>query len=240
MIPSNMSASPRVLARMTGVFYLLTIVLGAYAQSFIADSLVVSGDAAATAANILTHQALFQRGFTVYLVEMTCQIISAVLFYELLKPVSRSVSLLSAVLGLVGCTVKTISRLFYLAPLLILQGPHYLSVFNTEQLQSLALLFLDVNDHGAGIALAFFGFAAIVKGYLIVRSTFLPRILGALSVIAGLALLTFLSPTLGYQLFTYVAVLGMVGALPQILWLLIFGVDERRWKEQAGAATSGS
>jgi hypothetical protein len=230
-----MSASPRVLARMTGVFYLLTIVLGAYAQSFIADRLVVSGDAAATAANILTHQTLFQRGFTVYLVEMTCQIISTVLFYELLKPVSRSVSLLSAVLGLVGCTVKTISRLFYLEPLLILQGPHYLSVFNTEQLQSLALLFLDVNDHGAGVALAFFGFAAIVKGYLIVRSTFLPRILGALSVIAGLALLTFLSPTLGYQLFTYVAALGMVGALPQILWLLIFGVDERRWKEQAGA-----
>jgi Domain of unknown function (DUF4386) len=240
MMPSNMSASPRVLARMTGVFYLLTIVLGAYAQSFIADRLVVSGDAAATAANILTHQTLFQRGFTVYLVEMTCQIISTVLFYELLKPVSRSVSLLSAVLGLVGCTVKILSRLFYLAPLLILEGPHYLSVFNTEQLQSLALLFLDVNDHGAGIALAFFGFAAIVKGYLIVRSTFLPRILGALSVIAGLALLTFLSPTLGYQLFTYVAALGMVGALPQTLWLLIFGVDERRWKEQAGAATSGS
>jgi Domain of unknown function (DUF4386) len=238
MIPSNMSASPRVLARMTGVFYLLTIVLGAYAQSFIAARLVVSGDAAATAANILTHQALFERGFTVYLVEMTCQIISTVLFYELLKPVSRSVSLLSAVLGLVGCTVKTISRLFYLAPLLILEGPRYLSVFNTEQLQSLALLFLDVNDHGAGIALAFFGFAAIVKGYLIVRSTFLPRILGALSVIAGLALLTFLSPTLGYHLFTYVAALGMVGALPQILWLLIVGVDERRWKEQAEAATS--
>jgi Domain of unknown function (DUF4386) len=218
------------------VLYLLTILTGVFAQGFVSGRLVVDGDAAATATNILAHRGLFQLGFAVYLVEMACQIAMTALFYDLLKPAGRSVSLVAAFLGLAGCVIKTLGRLFYLAPLFILGGGHYLSVFSSEQLQALALLFLKVIDHGAGIALAFFGFYALLKGYLIVRSTFLPRILGVLSVLAGLGLLTFLSPTLGYRLFPYVAALGLLGAVPQILWLLVFGVNEQRWKEQAGAA----
>lgn len=227
-----------MLARAAGAFYLLTILTGAVAQGFIAEKLIAANDAAATANNILTHKALFQAGFTIYLVEMTCQFIATVLFYELLKPVSKTLSLTAAVLGLAGCAIKTVSRLFYLAPLLILEGPQYLDVFNVQQRQALALLLLDVNDHGAGIALAFFGFGALLKGYLILRSTFLPRILGVLAIPAGLALLTFLSPTLGYKVFSYVALLGMIGAIPQIVWLLVFGVNEQRWNEQARSVSS--
>ena len=232
-------ASPRFKARITGVLYLLTMVTGIFAQGFISGRLVVEGDAAATATNILTHRGLFELGFTVYLIEMACQIAITALFYDLLKPAGRSVSLVAAFLGLAGCVIKTFGRLFYIAPLFVLGGASYLSVFSPEQLQALALLFLKVNDRGAGIALAFFGFYALLTGYLIIRSTFLPRILGVVSVVAGVGWLTFLYPPLGYRLFPYIAPFGLLGALALILWLLVVGVNEQRWKEQASAAGNG-
>jgi Na+-driven multidrug efflux pump len=142
--------------------------------------------------------------------------------------------LVAASLGFAGCVVKIVARVFFIAPLFVLGGAQYLNVFSAEQLQALALLFLKVNDRGAAIALVFFGFYAILTGYLIVRSTFLPRILGIVSILAGLGWLTFLYPPLGYRLFPYIAPLGLLGAALLLLWLLIFGVNEQRWKEQAG------
>ncbi len=175
---------------------------------------------AATAANILAHRSLFQLGFTVYLVEMACQVAVTALFYELLKPVSRSVSLLAAFLGLTGCVIKTISRLFYIAPLFVLGGAQFLRVFNLEQLQALALLFLKVNDHGAGIALAFFGFYAILAGYLIFKSTFLPRILGVLSEVRRFGLADLLVADARISSVPLPCGLRLLGAVALILWLL--------------------
>src|SRR3984893_7616162 len=160
-------ASPRLKARITGVFYLLTVLTGIFAQGFVSGRLVVDGDATITATNILTHRALFQCGFAVYLIEMACQVAMTALFYDLLKPAGRGLSFLAAFIGLTGCIIKTVSRLFFIAPLLVLGGAHYLSVFSAAQLQALALLFLNVNDRGAAIALVFFGFYALVTGYLI-------------------------------------------------------------------------
>lgn len=230
--------SPRGMARLAGVFYLLTVVLGAFAQGFVSERLVVSGDAAATAASLLGHESLFRLGFAVYLVEMACQVAMTALFYELFKPVSRSVSLLAAFLGLTGCVVKTLSRLFFIAPLLVLGGGHSLSAFGAEQLQALALLLLEVNDQGAAIALVFFGFAALLKGYLILRSTFLPHILGVVSLVGGAGWLCFLYPPFAHRLLPIILAVGILGALVQILWLLIIGVNDERWKEQASAAAA--
>jgi hypothetical protein len=220
--------SPRLKARVAGVLYLITIVTGVIAQGFIADRMVNFSDASATAANILAHRDLFRFGFTLFMIEMLSQTVMTMLFYELLKPVSRSVSLLAAVIGVVGCGIKTMSRAFYVAP----------ASFNAEQLHSLALPFLRVNNIGAAIALVFFGFNTVLTGYLIIRSTFLPRTLGWLAVVGGAGWLTFLWPPLGSQLFLYVAVFAILGSLATIVWLIVFGVNEPRWLAQAEAYSS--
>lgn len=227
--------SPRRKARIAGVFFLFTIVTGVIAQGFIAERLVKSGDAAATAANILAHGALFRFGFTLYMIEMVSQIVVTILLYQLLKPVSKTVALLAAVIGVVGCGIKALSRLFYLVPGLVLGGAHYLNVFSVEQLNSVALLFFNVNELGAAIALVFFGFETLLEGYLIIRSMFLPRALGWLALAGGIGWLAFLWPPLGYRLFPYIAAVGILGSLATIGWLIVFGVNEERWMEQAHA-----
>jgi len=90
------------------------------------------------------------------------------------------------------------------------------------------------------MALIFFGFYALLTGYLIIRSTFLPRILGVLGVCGGLGWLAFLYQPLGYRLFPYLAALGLLGAASQVLWLLVVGVNEQRWKEAASAAAASN
>ena len=233
MKTQNTGFSPQVYARIAAVLYLTTIVAGIIAQMGIGSQIIVDGDAAATATNILTHKDLFQLGFTIYLIEMTCQIAQMVIFYILLKPVNRNVALLALVFSLTGCTIKTLSRLFYISPLLVLGDSHYLSVFNVEQLQALALLLLNINDQAAGMALAYFGISTFLNGFLIFRSDFLPRFLGTLSMLGGLGWLTFIYPPLGNQLILYIMIVALVGSLSMITWLLAKGVNIEQWNKRA-------
>jgi Domain of unknown function (DUF4386) len=129
------------------------------------------------------------------------------------------------------------TSLFYLAPLLILQGGSSLSAFTAEQLQALALVFVKLNSYANDIYLVFFGFWCILIGYLIFRSTFLPRILGVLLAISGLGWVTYLYPPVAYHLFMpYIAAASALGEIPLELWLIVMGVNEQRWKEASTAA----
>ena len=228
--------SPKLTARLIGVLSLLTILGGIFAQGFITGKLVNLNDAAATATNILNNESLFRLGFVVFLFEMTCQIFMTALFYRLLKPVNKSLALLALVIGLAGCIIKTFSRVFFLSPLLVLGNESYLKGFTAEQLQSLALVFLKINDLGPTIALYFFGLESIIRGYLILRSTFLPRFLGVIGMIAGFGWLSFIHPPLGYKLFPFIALIALIAAIVEIFWLIVYGVNEQRWLEQAKAA----
>ncbi len=230
--------SPQTKARLVGLLLLITMVGGGFAQGFVAGSLIVSGDATATANNILTHEPLYRLGFAIYLIEMACQIAMTVLLYDLLKPVSKTGSALAAAFGLIGCTIKTLARLFFLAPVLVLGGAHYLSVFDPNQLQALAFFSLRVNYTVETIAMVFFGLATLVQGYLVFRSTFLPRALGVLSAVGGLGWLTYLYEPLALRLESWIVGTALIGALATVLWLLVKGVDEQRWQEQANAATA--
>lgn len=227
--------SPKRVARLTGAFYLITIVAAIIAQGLIAERLVNSGNAALTAANIVAHPDLYRFGYSMYMIELVAQVVMTMLFYELLKPVSRKAALIAAVIGVVGCGIKALSRVFYVAPAIVLDGSSYLNTLSAEQLQSIALLFYNLNEMGAAIAIVFFGFSTVIKGWLIVRSTYLPRFLGWIAVVGGIGWLAFLWPPLGYRLIMYIAAVGILGSLATIVWLLVFGVNEARW---ASAHTS--
>jgi hypothetical protein len=227
--------TPKTKARLIGVLFLLTMVGGGFAQGFVAGSIIVSGDASTTAHNILAHETLYRLGFAVYLVELACQIAMTVLFYQLLKPASRTAAALAAVFGLIGCTIKTLARLFFFAPLLVLGGAGYLSVFEPKQLQALAFFSLRMNYTVETIAMVFFGLNTLLTGYLVLRSTFLPRALGVLAVVGGLGWLLYLYEPLAHRLESWIVGVGVIGALATVLWLLMKGVDEQRWREQANA-----
>ena len=228
------NAPVRTRARMTGVVYLLfflTAVLGAVLTPSTNGLAGLSGDAAATANNILSHQAAFRVGWALDLVSTAFYVALTALFYQLFRPVSRSLALLAAVFGLVGCAITAFGSLFQLAPLAVLGGSPYLSVFSARQLQALALLLLNLNAQAGNIALPFFGVFQLFRGYLIYRSTFLPRILGVLIALAGVGWLIFLAPPIANALLTYLEVLGFVAEAALMLWLILFGVNVRRWTE---------
>jgi len=229
-------SSPALKARLTGVLYLISGMAYSYADGNVHGKILVSGDAAATAHNILTNGKLLQLAFASNLISTVLYIAVTLLLYDLLKPVNRSVALLAAFFSMAGCVIGAFGSLFTIAPLTILEGTQYLSVFKAEQLQALALLSLNLNGIVAGISMVLFGCYCILLGYLVLRSTFMPRIIGAFLIIAGLTYQIFLSPPLAADLFSRVVMpAGALGEGSLILWLLIFGVNSQRWRQQAGA-----
>ena len=226
--------SPLSKARMAGFCWLMTFLTSGFGM-WVGSKLIVFADARATATNILGHQALFQSGTTAMLISGAWYIAVTVLIYELLKPVNRTVSLLAAFFSLIGCAVGGLSCVIDLVPLVLLKGAGYLSIFTVEQLQVLALVFLKVRLQANNIGLLFFGFHCLLIGYLILKSTFLPRSLGVLMVLAGLGWMTFLSGPLADILTPYNIMPGSLGEISLTLWLLVKGVNVQRWKEQSGS-----
>jgi Domain of unknown function (DUF4386) len=227
--------SPRPMARITGVVYLLYF-LTAISGELIIRGIIVSGDPTATATNILTHERLFRLSAAVGLIATALYIAVTVLFYGLFKPANKTVALLAAFFSLVGCAIQALGTLFRVAPFVVLDGSPYLSVFKLDQLQAMALMFIKLNVQAVYIYLVFFGLFNLLIGCLIFESTFLPRILGVLMALSGLGWLTFLSPSLATHMLAFVEVLGIIAEASLMLWLLVKGVNVERWKEQAGVA----
>lgn len=223
---TNAGMSPRVMGRALGVLYLLMMLTGSIPM--MVGGVRNAGNDAATAANILTHPLLFQIAFASDLLVVAFYLPVTVLFYELLKPVNRVVSLTAAFFGLVGCAVQAFAALFRIVPLILLRDLH--------SPDALAYAVLKMYVPAYGIALVFFAFAMVLIGGLVFKSTFLPRVLGVLAMIAGLSWLTFIWPPLAPILFPRIVVPLGIGEFILALWLLIRGVDVERWKARARAA----
>src|SRR5579863_5930255 len=232
---------PRLLARVAGVFYLLTTLGAVFADAVVRGGVVVSNDPSKTAQNILVSEPLYRYGFGADLAADIAYVIVTVLLFDLLRPVNRTLNLVAAFLSLAGCSVGAVSAIFHLAPLLILKGT-YLTAFTPPQLQALALLSLKLHSQAYNVSLVFFGCYCLVVGFLIFRSTFWPKAIGALIAVAGVSLLvdsatSFLAPELYAALPNAIGYVDLAGEAALMLWLLVVGVDELKW--QAKVASPG-
>ena len=203
--------------------------------------LIVRGDAAGTATNILANVSLFRLAFVSDLVAGICYVGVSVLLYRLLQPVSGSLSLLAAFFGLAGVLVGTTSSLNDLAALAILESGQSSTAFGLSQSQAIAQMSLRVSGLGFTVAMVFFGLQIIMVGILIIRSTFLPRILGILLAIGGSSYVmssfaTLLAPTLGAGITPFIVPIALIGEGSLTVWLILKGVNELRWFEQANGA----
>ena len=229
--------SPQRYARIGGALYLAIIVLGAFAEGFVANKLVVAGDAATTAANILASPGLWRLSVAGDLIVVLCAVPLLWIEYLLLRPVSKQLVLLAVLFNLASLAVEAISKVFLLAVMPTLGSADYLKAFDPHQLQILANLALSSHDVAFNIALIFFGFTCIVNGYLIFRSGYLPKFVGVLMQIAGLCYLTacfaaLFAPAFADLITPAILLPPLIGESSFCLWLLVKGVNIAQWKER--------
>src|SRR5215210_8645313 len=238
MTSRTAQTSPLVYARFAGLLALSLLVLGPFSQLYVPSTLIVPGDATATANNIGASGWVFPLGIVSDSLIFLIEIVLSVLLYVLLRPVSRALSLVAAFARLAMAVIQGINLLPYFIALLLLSGAGYLTVFEADQLDALALLFLNAHQYGDYIWQVFFGLHLFVLGYLILKSGYFPRILGVLVVFGSLGYLTdsfgnFLYPNYDEIFGWVVGVTAVIGELPFFLWLLIKGVNVQRYNERA-------
>ncbi len=236
MTRRSVETSPQVYARVAGALYLIIIAVGLFAE-VVRQRLVVHGDAVATAQNILAHELLYRWSFAAGIIVLVCAIPVAVILCELLQPVNRSLTVLAVFFNLVSIAIEAGNLLNHFAPLILLKGGSVSSPAPAEPLQALAYASLRLQSVGYAVSLTFFALFCVLIGYLIFRSTFLPRILGVLMAVAGVcyainSFAIFLAPALADRLFPYILVPCFVAELALALWLTVIGVNVPRWEQE--------
>ena len=220
----------RKLARLTGVLYLLIIVCAGFSQGAVREMLVINGDAAATAQNILRDSFLFRIGLVTDLFAFLCDAGVAILFYYLLKPVSKGLAITAAVFRLIAHpAIGSLNLINHYAALNILESPGFISTFETGQVQEMSLMFMELHNMGYLIAGAFFGIHCLLLGYLLYRSEWFPKWTGVLLTLAAFG---YLIESFGFVLlpemkniFRWIVGLSAgIGEVSLTFWLIIKGI----------------
>lgn len=216
-------------AKFAGVLLVISILAGGFGEGYAPSRLIVAGDPAATVANLKSLEFFYRLGFATFLIESFADITLALIFYALLKPVSRELSLLAAFFGLIGTALFAFAELFYLAPTLLTVAP--LKTFSANQIDELILLSLRFYQFAAMIFCGYYGIAWLLRSYLMFRSGYLPKFLGVLMGVGGAGFLVrnfllILAPAYASPL---LLMLVFPGALILMVWLLYKGVDVPRW-----------
>ena len=226
--------SPQVYARTAGALYLSVILLGFFAEGVVTSKLIVPGDAATSAHNILASPMLWNLGVAANLLVVLCAIPQLWIEYQLLRPVNKNLTLLAVLFNLASLAVEAVSKLFLLLVMPILANADYLKAFEPGQIQVLANLALTSHDIAFNIALLFFGFTCIVYGYLIFKSGYFPKLIGVLMQIAGLSYLiacfsALFAPAFANLITPAILLPALIGESSFCLWLLIKGVNVEKW-----------
>jgi hypothetical protein len=213
--------------RYAGLLYVVTSVFGFFAMGYVPSKLIVHGDAATTANNISASETLFRLGIASQLIGMAGFIFVALALYELFKGVDRRQAALMVILIVVSIPIAFLNEVNSMAALLLARGSDFLSVFEKNQREALAMLFLNLHDRGLVFSELFWGLWLFPLGRLVYKSRFLPRFLGVWLVLAGFAwvILSFtgiLLPQYADKLNTYFQP-AILGEIAFMLWLVIKG-----------------
>ncbi|OCB75925.1 hypothetical protein B0A79_02525 [Flavobacterium piscis] len=230
----NFESSPQLYARIAGILYLVIILMGIGAEALVRNKLFVSGDANATANNIMHADFLWKMGITADLIMHICDLPVMIILYYLLKPVSKKLALLNLSFNLIQTAVLVLNKLNLLAALFFLGDAEYLKSFTPDQLHTLSYLSIKLHDFGFGIGLIFFGFVCLLEGYLIFRSVYFPKTIGVLMTVAGICYLTNSFVLILAPQFSSIALLMpcLLAELSFSLWLIFKGVNLSIWKQK--------
>lgn len=223
--PSVDTAELRRYARVAGVAMLLTVVFGALGEAYIPGRIIVTGDATATAANIVAHPVLFRMGFATYLIEGICDVALSVVFYILLRPVNRNLALLSAFFGIASMITFASAESAYYAASLVVKDTAGMAAFTAEQRNALAMLSLRISATIATLFFVLYGIETVIRGWLIWQSGYFPRVFGGMLMVAGTC---FIVRTTTYLLTpayspTWLLFPMAIATIPFMLWLLARG-----------------
>ncbi len=231
-------------ARVGGVLYLIIIVIGALGEAVVRGSIVVSGDATATAANLKSMEWLWRLGVAGEVALLACATALALILYMLLRPVSRDLALMAVFFNLVCIAIEGVAAVSLAAALFPMTNAAYVDAFTGDQLNVMAMLSVRSHSAGFGIALIFFGVECVILGYLIFRSGYMPRSIGVLMQVAGVCYVInsfalLLSPPLSSWLFPAILMPSLIAELSLALWLLVKGVRAEKWDRCMHSAPTG-
>jgi hypothetical protein len=219
-------------ARLAGLLYLVFSLCGFFSLMYVPSVVFVTGDAAATAGNIVAHETLYRAGIVGNLIGSVGFIFVALALYELLKEVNKTQAFLMVTLIVVSLPISLLNEVNHLAALKLLSGAGYLSAFQKPQLDAMVMLFLGLWGQGIVIAQIFWGLWLFPLGILVYKSRFLPWVLGVFLFIAGFgnvaaSLNSLLQPHYVHAIASVTEILA-AGELPIIFWLLIMGAKEQQ------------
>jgi len=230
----------QLIARAGGALYLVIIVIGLLGEVVVRGSLIVPGNAAATAQRILASEFLWRLGIAGQLVLLICAIALTLVFYLLLRPVSRPIALAAVFFAIVSLAVESLGAVFLQQVLMPLTSSLYAQAADPQPFQVQAYLATIAHNNAFGFSLIFFSVECLIVGYLIRKSTYLPTLIGWLMQLAGLCYLInsfcmVLSPALQGMLFPFILLPPLLGEGAFCLWLLFKGVDMPAWEGRTRA-----